>query len=108
MTEDGTNPLPLEEEHCTAVEVTEEEVQNSVTLITSLSTVVSYSSPPPGPENYAQDMIRWVFLVHPDCVPSTLQILVKSMLRKRSFSNPFECQGRRAERSMSAPGGLLM
>ncbi|XP_029699388.1 calcium/calmodulin-dependent protein kinase kinase 1b isoform X2 [Takifugu rubripes] len=74
VTEDGTNPLPLEEEHCTAVEVTEEEVQNSVTLITSLSTV----------------------------------ILVKSMLRKRSFSNPFECQGRRAERSMSAPGGLLI
>lgn len=36
-----------------------------------------------------------------------LQILVKSMLRKRSFSNPFECQARRAERSMSAPGGLL-
>ncbi|KAM9852879.1 calcium/calmodulin-dependent protein kinase kinase 1b [Aulostomus maculatus] len=73
VTENGSNPLPLEEEHCTAVEVTEEEVQNSVKLITSLSTV----------------------------------ILVKSMLRKRSFSNPFECQARRAERSMSAPGGLL-
>ncbi|XP_041664526.1 calcium/calmodulin-dependent protein kinase kinase 1b [Cheilinus undulatus] len=73
VTEDGTNHLPLEEEHCTALEVTEEEVKNSVKLIPSLSTV----------------------------------ILVKSMLRKRSFSNPFECQGRRAERSMSAPGGLL-
>uniref|UniRef100_A0A672H2N5 non-specific serine/threonine protein kinase n=1 Tax=Salarias fasciatus TaxID=181472 RepID=A0A672H2N5_SALFA len=73
VTEDGSNPLPLEEEHCTALEVTEEEVQNSVKLIPSLSAV----------------------------------ILVKSMLRKRSFSNPFECQGRRAERSMSAPGGLL-
>uniref|UniRef100_A0AAQ4R9R7 calcium/calmodulin-dependent protein kinase n=1 Tax=Gasterosteus aculeatus aculeatus TaxID=481459 RepID=A0AAQ4R9R7_GASAC len=73
VTENGSNPLPLEEEHCTAVEVTEEEVQNSVTLIPSLSAV----------------------------------ILVKSMLRKRSFSNPFECLGRRAERSMSAPGGLL-
>ncbi|XP_013880676.1 calcium/calmodulin-dependent protein kinase kinase 1b isoform X2 [Austrofundulus limnaeus] len=73
VTENGSNPLPLEEEHCTAVEVTDEEVQNSVKLIPSLSTV----------------------------------ILVKSMLRKRSFSNPFECQGRRAERSMSAPGGLL-
>uniref|UniRef100_A0AAQ5YBD1 calcium/calmodulin-dependent protein kinase n=1 Tax=Amphiprion ocellaris TaxID=80972 RepID=A0AAQ5YBD1_AMPOC len=36
-----------------------------------------------------------------------IKILVKSMLRKRSFSNPFECHGRRAERSMSAPGGLL-
>ncbi|XP_022615484.1 calcium/calmodulin-dependent protein kinase kinase 1-like isoform X1 [Seriola dumerili] len=73
VTENGSNPLPLEEEHCTAVEVTEEEVQNSIKLIPSLSAV----------------------------------ILVKSMLRKRSFSNPFEYQGRRAERSMSAPGGLL-
>ncbi|KAM9734097.1 calcium/calmodulin-dependent protein kinase kinase 1b isoform 1-T1 [Menidia menidia] len=73
VTENGSNPLPLEEEHCQAVEVTDEEVQNSVKLIPSLSAV----------------------------------ILVKSMLRKRSFSNPFEYQGRRAERSMSAPGGLL-
>ncbi|KAM4565864.1 calcium/calmodulin-dependent protein kinase kinase 1b [Odontesthes bonariensis] len=73
VTENGSNPLPLEEEHCTAVEVTEEDVQNSIKLIPSLSAV----------------------------------ILVKSMLRKRSFSNPFEYQGRRAERSMSAPGGLL-
>ncbi|XP_017271748.1 calcium/calmodulin-dependent protein kinase kinase 1b isoform X1 [Kryptolebias marmoratus] len=73
VTESGSNPLPLEEEHCTAVEVTDEEVQNSVKLIPSLSTM----------------------------------ILVKAMLRKRSFSNPFECQARRAERSMSAPGGLL-
>ncbi|XP_061733338.1 calcium/calmodulin-dependent protein kinase kinase 1-like [Nerophis ophidion] len=74
VTEGGDSPLPLEEEHCTAVNVTEEEVQNSVTLIPSLSAV----------------------------------ILVKSMLRKRSFSNPFECPARRAERSMSAPGGLLI
>lgn len=73
VTENGTNSLPLEEEHCTALELTEEEVKNSIKLIPSLSTV----------------------------------ILVKSMLRKRSFSNPFECQTRRAERSMSAPGGLL-
>lgn len=41
VTEKGSNPLPLEEEHCTAVEVTDEEVQNSVTLIPSLSAVVS-------------------------------------------------------------------
>ncbi|KAM3874911.1 calcium/calmodulin-dependent protein kinase kinase 1b [Diretmus argenteus] len=73
VTEDGCSPLPLEEEHCTVVEVTEEEVQNCIKLIPSLSTV----------------------------------ILVKCMLRKRSFSNPFECEGRRAQRSMSAPGGLL-
>ncbi|KAI7800559.1 putative calcium/calmodulin-dependent protein kinase kinase 1 [Triplophysa rosa] len=72
VTLDGTDLLPLEEEHCTVVEVTAEDIQNSVKLIPSLSTV----------------------------------ILVKSMLRKRSFSNPFE--GRRQGRSMSAPGGLTL
>lgn len=41
VTENGSDPLPLEEEHCTAVEVTEEEVQQGVTLIPKLSTVVS-------------------------------------------------------------------
>ncbi|PWA22808.1 hypothetical protein CCH79_00002194, partial [Gambusia affinis] len=64
VTQGGTDPLPLEEEHCSMVEVTEEDIQNS--------------------------------------------ILVKAMLRKRSFSNPFECPSRREERSMSAPGSLLM
>ncbi|XP_061073050.1 calcium/calmodulin-dependent protein kinase kinase 1-like isoform X2 [Conger conger] len=73
VTQDGSDPLPLEEEHCTVVEVTEEEVLNSVKLVPSLSAV----------------------------------ILVKSMLRKRSFGNPFECFGK-TERSMSAPGNLLM
>lgn len=43
MTLDGTDLLPLEEEHCTVVEVTEEEVQNSVKLVPSLSAVVSTS-----------------------------------------------------------------
>lgn len=56
------------------VEVTEEEVQNSVKFVPSLSAV----------------------------------ILVKAMLRKRSFGNPFECPSRREERSMSAPGSLLI
>ncbi|KAA0717099.1 Calcium/calmodulin-dependent protein kinase kinase 1 [Triplophysa tibetana] len=74
VTQDGADPLPLEEEHCTVVEVTEEEVQNSVKFVPSLSAV----------------------------------ILVKAMLRKRSFGNPFECPSRREERSMSAPGSLLM
>uniref|UniRef100_A0A8D0L5I9 non-specific serine/threonine protein kinase n=1 Tax=Sphenodon punctatus TaxID=8508 RepID=A0A8D0L5I9_SPHPU len=69
VTKFGEDPLPLEEEHCTMVEVTEEEVQNSVKTIPSLPTV----------------------------------ILVKAMLRKRSFGNPFEAQARRQERSMSAP-----
>ncbi|XP_022521485.1 calcium/calmodulin-dependent protein kinase kinase 1 isoform X1 [Astyanax mexicanus] len=74
VTQDGADPLPLEEEHCTVVEVTEEEIQNSVKFVPSLSAV----------------------------------ILVKAMLRKRSFGNPFECPSRREERSMSAPGSLLM
>lgn len=43
----------------------------------------------------------FLMLIHPP------QILVKSMLRKRSFGNPFEPQARREERSMSAPGSLL-
>ncbi|KAG8452008.1 hypothetical protein GDO86_003983 [Hymenochirus boettgeri] len=73
VTNNGEDPLPLEEEHCSIVEVTEEEVKNSVKLIPSLTTV----------------------------------ILVKAMLRKRSFGNPFEC-ARKEERSMSAPGNLLM
>ncbi|KAG3270153.1 calcium/calmodulin-dependent protein kinase kinase 1 [Ictidomys tridecemlineatus] len=74
VTKNGKEPLPSEEEHCSMVEVTEEEVKNSVKLIPSWTTV----------------------------------ILVKSMLRKRSFGNPFEPQARREERSMSAPGNLLM
>ncbi|XP_071621036.1 calcium/calmodulin-dependent protein kinase kinase 1 isoform X1 [Heliangelus exortis] len=74
LTKGGEEPLPLEEEHCTVVEVTEEEVKNSVKMIPSLPAV----------------------------------ILVKAMLRKRSFGNPFEVQTRREERSMSAPGNLLM
>ncbi|XP_029467890.1 calcium/calmodulin-dependent protein kinase kinase 1 isoform X2 [Rhinatrema bivittatum] len=73
LTRHGEDALPLEEDHCTMVEVTEEEVKNSVKLIPSLTAV----------------------------------ILVKAMLRKRSFGNPFECQTRREERSMSAPGNLL-
>ncbi|XP_051491728.1 calcium/calmodulin-dependent protein kinase kinase 1 isoform X2 [Apus apus] len=74
LTKAGEEPLPLEEEHCTVVEVTEEEVKNSVKTIPSLPAV----------------------------------ILVKAMLRKRSFGNPFEVQARREERSMSAPGNLLI
>ncbi|KAM8835624.1 calcium/calmodulin-dependent protein kinase kinase 1 isoform 1-T1 [Synchiropus picturatus] len=74
VTQGGTDPLPLEEEHCSVVEVTEEDIQNSVKFVPRLSAV----------------------------------ILVKAMLRKRSFSNPFECPSRREERSMSAPGSLHM
>ncbi|XP_078404854.1 calcium/calmodulin-dependent protein kinase kinase 1 isoform X1 [Cetorhinus maximus] len=74
VTKNGTDPLPLEGDHYSMVEVTEEEVMNSVKLISSLSTV----------------------------------ILVKAMLRKRSFGNPFEFQSRKEGRSMSAPGNLLI
>uniref|UniRef100_A0A670K9Q2 calcium/calmodulin-dependent protein kinase n=1 Tax=Podarcis muralis TaxID=64176 RepID=A0A670K9Q2_PODMU len=56
VTKNGVEPLPTEDENCTLIEVTEEEVENSVKHIPSLATV----------------------------------ILVKSMIRKRSFGNPFE------------------
>ncbi|XP_070619324.1 calcium/calmodulin-dependent protein kinase kinase 2 isoform X2 [Erythrolamprus reginae] len=68
VTKNNTEPLPTEDENCTLVEVTEEEVENSVKHIPSLATV----------------------------------ILVKSMIRKRSFGNPFE-GSRREERFLSAP-----
>ncbi|XP_061459025.1 calcium/calmodulin-dependent protein kinase kinase 2 isoform X2 [Rhineura floridana] len=72
VTKNGVELLPTEDENCTLIEVTEEEVENSVKHIPSLATV----------------------------------ILVKSMIRKRSFGNPFE-GSRREERSQSAPGNLL-
>ncbi|XP_066465633.1 calcium/calmodulin-dependent protein kinase kinase 2 isoform X2 [Tiliqua scincoides] len=72
VTKNGVEPLPTEDENCTLIEVTEEEVENSIKHIPSLATV----------------------------------ILVKSMIRKRSFGNPFE-GSRREERSLSAPGNLL-
>ncbi|KAL4609576.1 calcium/calmodulin-dependent protein kinase kinase 2-like [Arapaima gigas] len=72
VTRNGAEPLPSEEEHCTLIEVTEEEVENSVKHIPSLATV----------------------------------ILVRTMLRKRSFGNPFDW-ARREERSPSGTGGLL-
>uniref|UniRef100_A0A670Z1L9 calcium/calmodulin-dependent protein kinase n=1 Tax=Pseudonaja textilis TaxID=8673 RepID=A0A670Z1L9_PSETE len=68
VTKNGTEPLPTEDENCTLIEVTEEEVENSIKHIPSLATV----------------------------------ILVKSMIRKRSFGNPFE-GSRREERGLSAP-----
>uniref|UniRef100_A0A8C9WG02 Calcium/calmodulin-dependent protein kinase kinase 2 n=1 Tax=Scleropages formosus TaxID=113540 RepID=A0A8C9WG02_SCLFO len=67
VTRNGAEPLPSEEEHCTLIEVTEEEVENSVKHIPSLATV----------------------------------ILVRTMLRKRSFGNPFDW-ARREERNPSA------
>ncbi|XP_069817009.1 calcium/calmodulin-dependent protein kinase kinase 2 isoform X2 [Dendropsophus ebraccatus] len=71
VTKHGAEPLPSEDENCTLIEVTEEEVENSVKHIPSLATV----------------------------------ILVKTMLRKRSFGNPFD-GSRKEERSLSSPGTL--
>ncbi|XP_055511731.1 calcium/calmodulin-dependent protein kinase kinase 2-like isoform X1 [Leucoraja erinacea] len=73
VTRHGAEALPTEDENCVLVEVTEEEVENSVKHIPSLATV----------------------------------ILVKTMLRKRSFGNPFE-GNKREERPMSVSGSLLV
>uniref|UniRef100_A0A7N8YLQ5 calcium/calmodulin-dependent protein kinase n=1 Tax=Mastacembelus armatus TaxID=205130 RepID=A0A7N8YLQ5_9TELE len=74
VTRHGAEPLPLEDDNCCMlIEVTEEEVENSVKHIPSLATV----------------------------------ILVRTMLRKRSFGNPFDW-GRKEDRSsLCAPGKVL-
>uniref|UniRef100_A0A3Q3JIK0 non-specific serine/threonine protein kinase n=1 Tax=Monopterus albus TaxID=43700 RepID=A0A3Q3JIK0_MONAL len=74
VTRHGAEPLPPEDDNCcTLIEVTEEEVENSVKHIPSLATV----------------------------------ILVRTMLRKRSFGNPFDW-GRKEDRSsLCAPGQTL-
>ncbi|XP_065100164.1 calcium/calmodulin-dependent protein kinase kinase 2 isoform X1 [Paramisgurnus dabryanus] len=74
VTRHGAEPLPPEDDNCCSlIEVTEEEVENSVKHIPSLATV----------------------------------ILVRTMLRKRSFGNPFDW-GRREDRSPAAPGLMLL
>ncbi|KAL7844065.1 hypothetical protein SRHO_G00226040 [Serrasalmus rhombeus] len=73
VTRHGAEPLPPEDDNCCSlIEVTEEEVENSVKHIPSLATV----------------------------------ILVRTMLRKRSFGNPFDW-GRREDRSPTTQGHML-
>ncbi|KAK6636455.1 hypothetical protein RUM43_010116 [Polyplax serrata] len=74
VTSYGKYPLPTEEENCSLIEVTEEDMMKVVTSVPKLKTL----------------------------------ILVKAMLKKHSFQNPF-CKGVRGEkfgssgRSLSAP-----
>uniref|UniRef100_A0AAQ5XAT7 calcium/calmodulin-dependent protein kinase n=1 Tax=Amphiprion ocellaris TaxID=80972 RepID=A0AAQ5XAT7_AMPOC len=74
VTRHGAEPLPPEDDNCCMlIEVTEEEVENSVKHIPSLATV----------------------------------ILVRTMLRKRSFGNPFDW-GRKEERSSLCAAGQTL
>ncbi|XP_068190378.1 calcium/calmodulin-dependent protein kinase kinase 2-like [Antennarius striatus] len=74
VTRHGAEPLPPEDDNCCMlIEVTEEEVENSVKHIPSLATV----------------------------------ILVKTMLRKRSFGNPFDWSRKEDRSSLCAPGQML-
>uniref|UniRef100_A0AAX7SRH8 calcium/calmodulin-dependent protein kinase n=1 Tax=Astatotilapia calliptera TaxID=8154 RepID=A0AAX7SRH8_ASTCA len=74
VTRHGAEPLPPEDDNCCMlIEVTEEEVENSVKHIPSLATV----------------------------------ILVRTMLRKRSFGNPFDW-GRKEDRSSLCPPGQTL
>ncbi|XP_068429815.1 calcium/calmodulin-dependent protein kinase kinase 2 isoform X2 [Clinocottus analis] len=71
VTRHGAEPLPPEDDNCCMlIEVTEEEVENSVKHIPSLATV----------------------------------IMVRTMLRKRSFGNPFDW-GRKEDRSSLCAAG---
>ncbi|XP_041666753.1 calcium/calmodulin-dependent protein kinase kinase 2 isoform X2 [Cheilinus undulatus] len=75
VTRHGAEPLPPEDDNCCMlIEVTEEEVENSVKHIPSLATV----------------------------------ILVRTMLRKRSFGNPFDWARKEDRSSLSASGQQLM
>uniref|UniRef100_A0A3B3ZL99 Protein kinase domain-containing protein n=1 Tax=Periophthalmus magnuspinnatus TaxID=409849 RepID=A0A3B3ZL99_9GOBI len=75
VTRHGAEPLPPEDDNCCMlIEVTEEEVENSVKHIPSLATV----------------------------------ILVRTMLRKRSFGNPFDWSRKEERSSLCAPGQTLM
>ncbi|KAM9306736.1 calcium/calmodulin-dependent protein kinase kinase 2 isoform 1-T2 [Pholidichthys leucotaenia] len=70
VTKNGAEPLPPEDDNCSSlIEVTEEEVENSVKHIPSLATV----------------------------------ILVRTMLRKRSFGNPFDWSRKEDRSSVNAP-----
>ncbi|XP_074473550.1 calcium/calmodulin-dependent protein kinase kinase 2 isoform X1 [Sebastes fasciatus] len=74
VTRHGAEPLPPEDDNCCMlIEVTEEEVENSVKHIPSLATV----------------------------------ILVRTMLRKRSFGNPFDW-GRKEDRSSLCASGQTL
>ncbi|KAK7895632.1 hypothetical protein WMY93_020957 [Mugilogobius chulae] len=74
VTRHGAEPLPPEDDNCCMlIEVTEEEVENSVKHIPSLATV----------------------------------ILVRTMLRKRSFGNPFDWSRKEDRSSLCAPGQIL-
>ncbi|XP_036973492.1 calcium/calmodulin-dependent protein kinase kinase 2 isoform X1 [Acanthopagrus latus] len=74
VTRHGAEPLPPEDDNCCMlIEVTEEEVENSVKHIPSLATV----------------------------------ILVRTMLRKRSFGNPFDWARKEERSSLGAPGQTL-
>uniref|UniRef100_A0A3Q3EAE1 Calcium/calmodulin-dependent protein kinase kinase 2-like n=1 Tax=Labrus bergylta TaxID=56723 RepID=A0A3Q3EAE1_9LABR len=74
VTRHGAEPLPPEDDNCCMlIEVTEEEVENSVKHIPSLATV----------------------------------ILVRTMLRKRSFGNPFDWARKEDRSSLSASGQTL-
>ncbi|XP_072311387.1 calcium/calmodulin-dependent protein kinase kinase 2 isoform X2 [Eucyclogobius newberryi] len=74
VTRHGAEPLPPEDDNCcTLIEVTEEEVENSVKHIPSLATV----------------------------------ILVRTMLRKRSFGNPFDWSRKEDRNTLCAPRQTL-
>lgn len=58
VTQRGTDPLPLEEEHCSVVEVTEEEIKNSVKFVPSLSAVVRNPECPPFTQHFSIKLIH--------------------------------------------------
>lgn len=102
MTRHGAEPLPPDDDRCCVlIEVTEEEVENSVKHVPSLATVVSLNRKLSLRE---QEVSAPVAFVTFGTCPDFAQILVRTMLRKRSFGNPFDLARREERGTASAPG----
>lgn len=92
VTQGGSDPLPLEEEHCSAVEVTEEDIQNSVKFVPSLSAVVSV----PGHASSS------VLLCQPKKDDAPSQYCMIEEKKDASRRRQLLCFGRRAEWAAAA------
>ncbi|KAG7272872.1 hypothetical protein CRUP_029312, partial [Coryphaenoides rupestris] len=110
VTMHGTEPLPLEDENCCMIiEVTEEEVENSVKHIPAGHRGESSSSCVVVMVMVVMVMVVVCFLEAPTETWSPPQILVRTMLRKRSFGHPFDWGPPGKERSsLSTPPGPVL
>ena len=78
LTMNGQDPLPSTEENCIAVEVTDEDVANATRDFSSFPLLVTMKIPS-----------SVLLLLRADCV----QVLIKTMGKRKSLKNPFLAVG---------------